>query len=320
MIAAVAVFLAASHAPSRVARGAPRASRSAVAASALAPTAGRSMLQVRIAGIGSAAPDATVSNADLESVVETSDEWITKRTGITKRHLLSSDGSISDLAIAAANHALKHAGIAAEDIDLIVLATSSPDDLFGDAAYVGSQVGATKAVAFDLTAACSGFLFGVVTASQFLHTGAYKHALVIGADALSRWVDWDDRNTCILFGDGAGAVVMSATGAAGGDASGCGVLGFEMRSDGSGRCQLNLGYTGEPRALSAAAGAPRRAAPRARRAAPRRHAAAGTAGRAPVRGRPAAASRGRGARRAHRPPRARPPQAPSPRGRTGASR
>ena len=125
------------------------------------------------------------------------------------------------------------------------MATSSPDDLFGDAAFVARSVGATNAVAFDLTAACSGFLFGINTASQFLHNGAYKTAIVIGADALSRWVDWTDRNTCVLFGDGAGAVVLQQT-AAGQPA---GILGYEMHSNGAGRSDLNLGYNGESKDL-----------------------------------------------------------------------
>lgn len=230
--------------------------RSGVSASALAPTPGKSMLQVRIAGVGGAAPTARTTNVDLESVVETSDEWISKRTGISSRHLLGAEGSISALAVSAARDALESAGVAAADVDLVVLATSSPDDLFGDAAMVASEIGASHAAAFDLTAACSGFLFAVVTASQFVHTGAYRNVLVIGADALSRWVDWDDRNTCILFGDGAGAVLIRAPdSAASGAPAGPGLLGFEMRSDGGGRGDLNLAYRGAPRALSDKAGA-----------------------------------------------------------------
>ncbi|KAL1522657.1 hypothetical protein AB1Y20_017635 [Prymnesium parvum] len=140
------------------------------------------------------------------------------------------------------------AGVAAAEVDLVIYATSSPDDLFGDAPFVASQVGATNAVAFDLTAACSGFLFGMNTAAQFLHTGAYQTALVLGADALSRWVDWDDRNTCVLFGDGAGAVVMKAS-----TDEEAGVLGFEMHSNGEGRVNLALGYSGPERALGSIA-------------------------------------------------------------------
>ena len=119
------------------------------------------------------------------------------------------------------------------------------DDLFGDAAYVARKVGMTDAVAFDLTAACSGFLFGMNTAAQFVHNGAYETAVVIGADALSRWVDWGDRNTCVLFGDGAGAVVMKAT-----DDEKPGFLGYEMHSNGAGRDDLNLGYDGASRVLA----------------------------------------------------------------------
>jgi 3-oxoacyl-[acyl-carrier-protein] synthase-3 len=113
--------------------------------------------------------------------------------------------------VESARAALADSGVAASDIDLVIVATSSPDDLFGDAASVASAIGSHKAAAFDVTAACSGFLFGVVTASQFMHTGAYKKVLVIGADALTRFLDWTDRGTCILFGDGAGAIVMEAT-------------------------------------------------------------------------------------------------------------
>lgn len=206
--------------------------------------AGRGTRQARLIGIGSCAPDSRVSNAELEQIVETSDEWISKRTGIRARHLLRPDEGLAGMASKAAARALENAGIDASEVELVILATSSPDDLFGDAACVARSIGATGAVAFDLTAACSGFLFGVNTAAQFLHTGAYKTAVVVGADALSRWVDWTDRNTCVLFGDGAGAVVVQAT-----DGE-PGVLGFEMHSNGAGRDDLNLGYSGEPRQLA----------------------------------------------------------------------
>jgi 3-oxoacyl-[acyl-carrier-protein] synthase-3 len=135
--------------------------------------------------------------------------------------------------------------VSPEEVDLVIVATSSPDDLFGDAAFVASEIGATNAFGFDLTAACSGFLFGVSTASQFLHNGAYKTAVVVGADALSRWVDWKDRNTCVLFGDGAGAVVMKA---ADSDAD-AGILGYEMHSNGEGRTKLGLSYAGKEQVL-----------------------------------------------------------------------
>ena len=148
---------------------------------------------MRIVSIGAAAPETRVSNAQLESFVDTSDEWIQKRTGIGSRHLLDPSVGLSNLASLAAQRALQAADVDPSEVDLVILATSSPDDLFGDAACVASEIGATKAVAFDLTAACSGFMFGVNTASQFLHNGAYNTAVVIGADALSRWVDWSDR-------------------------------------------------------------------------------------------------------------------------------
>ena len=191
----------------------------------------RSALNVRLVGIGAAAPDTRVTNQQLESVVETSDEWIKQRTGIGCRHLLQPGEGLTGLASTAVTRALDQAGVAAEDVELLICATSTPDDLFGDAAGVARAAGATKAVAFDLTAACSGFLFGVNTASQFLHNGAYKTAVVVGADAMSRWVNWEDRNTCVLFGDGAGAAVIKAAEA--GEQPG--LLGYEMHSNGKGR-------------------------------------------------------------------------------------
>jgi len=209
----------------------------------------RGALNARVVGIGAAAPPTVVSNTALEDVVDTSDEWIAKRTGIRNRHLLAPGESVTELAASAASKALASAGVDASLVDLVILATSSPEDLFGDAPSVARSIGATGAVAFDLTAACSGFLFGVNTAAQFLHSGAYKTALVIGADSLSRWVDWSDRNSCILFGDGAGAAVMQATA----DGEEPGILGFEMHSNGAGRPDLNLGYNGVERALKSVA-------------------------------------------------------------------
>jgi len=142
------------------------------------------------------------------------------------------------LATAAAHQALEQSGVAAIDLDLIVLATSTADDLFGSAAVVQANLGATHAAVFDLTAACSGFIFAMVTAAQFIQTGTYRRVLVIGADVLSRWVDWDDRGTCVLFGDGAGAVVMQAH-----DSNQ--FLGFELCSNGSLNSCLNLAYAAE---------------------------------------------------------------------------
>ena len=194
---------------------------------------------VAITGCGSATPDQFLSNEELSQIVETSDEWIKSRTGIGKRHLADQSVSLSQLAAQAAIKALEMAQVSPRDIDLILLATSTPDDLFGSAAQVQSQIGANRAIAFDLTAACSGFLVGLVTATQFIRTGTYRNVLVIGADVLSRWVDWNDRATCVLFGDGAGAVLCQA------NDTKDNILGFELHSDGSQNSSLNLAYEGE---------------------------------------------------------------------------
>ena len=143
---------------------------------------------VTIIGSGSATSPQILDNNDLSKIVETSDDWITSRTGIRKRHLADSQ-SLSDLAAQAAKKAIHNASLKPENIDLIILATSTPDDLFGSASKVQSLVGATNAVTFDLTAACSGFVFALVTASQFIRNGVYQNIVVIGADCLSRWVD-----------------------------------------------------------------------------------------------------------------------------------
>jgi 3-oxoacyl-[acyl-carrier-protein] synthase-3 len=194
---------------------------------------------VAITGCGSATPEQFLSNEELSQIVETSDEWIKSRTGIGKRHLADQSVSLSQLAAQAAIKALEMAQVSPRDIDLILLATSTPDDLFGSAAQVQSQIKANRAIAFDLTAACSGFLVGLVTATQFIRTGTYRNILVIGADVLSRWLDWNDRATCVLFGDGAGAVVCQA------NDTKDNILGFELHSDGSQNGSLNLAYEGE---------------------------------------------------------------------------
>jgi 3-oxoacyl-[acyl-carrier-protein] synthase-3 len=194
---------------------------------------------VAITGCGSATPEQFLSNEELSQIVETSDEWIKSRTGIGKRHLADQSVSLSQLAAQAAIKALEMAQVSPRDIDLILLATSTPDDLFGSAAQVQSQIGANRAIAFDLTAACSGFLVGLVTATQFIRTGTYRNVLVIGADVLSRWLDWNDRATCVLFGDGAGAVLCQA------NDTKDNILGFELHSDGSQNGSLNLAYEGE---------------------------------------------------------------------------
>ena len=197
-----------------------------------------------IIGCGSAAPQAVLSNQDLSQIVETSDEWISSRTGMKNRHLSSATESLSQLSAEAAKEAIAMAGIEPTDVDLIILATSTPDDLFGSASKVQHLVGATRAVAFDLTAACSGFIFAMITAAQYIRTGMYKNVVVIGSDVLSRWVDWSDRTTCVLFGDGAGAVVCQ------GVEKGDRMLAFEMYSDGSQNNCLNLPYQGQSQVLT----------------------------------------------------------------------
>jgi 3-oxoacyl-[acyl-carrier-protein] synthase III len=192
---------------------------------------------VRIIGSGSAVPQRIITNDDLSQTIETSDEWIASRTGIRQRRVITTEQeSLASLATLAGKEAIAMAGIVVQDLDLIILATSSPDDLFGSASQVQYLLGAERAVAFDLSAACSGFVFGLVTASQFIRTGTYRNILLIGADVLSRWVDWSDRRTCILFGDGAGAVVLQAS------ADQDQLLGFELRSDGKGNPLLNLSH------------------------------------------------------------------------------
>ena len=198
---------------------------------------------VAIVGSGSAAPTTCLTNDGLSQIVETSDEWIASRTGIQQRRLASDQDSLATLATQAAQGAIAMAGLAPADLDLILLATSTPDDLFGTASKIQFELGATRAVAFDLTAACSGFVFGMVTAAQFIRTGVYRNVLLIGADVLSRWVDWSDRRTCVLFGDGAGAVVMQAH-------ESDRLLGFELRSDGTLNSSLNLACQPQPQALT----------------------------------------------------------------------
>lgn len=188
-----------------------------------------------LTGTGSAVPSTYLDNHQLSQVVVTSDEWIKTRTGICRRHLLSPMDSLTTIATQAAQKAIAMAGLAPNQLDLIILATSTPDDLFGSASLIQAQLGATQAVAFDLTAACSGFVFGLVTAAQFVRTGAYQNILLIGADTLGRWVDWSDRGTCVLFGDGAGAVVLQAS-------TNDHLLGFQLHTDGTQNHHLNLSY------------------------------------------------------------------------------
>ncbi|MUL36747.1 3-oxoacyl-ACP synthase [Gloeocapsopsis sp. AAB1 = 1H9] len=197
---------------------------------------------VAITGSGSAVPTNSLSNQVLSQLVETSDEWIATRTGICSRRLAAANDSLQAIATQASQQAIAMAGITPLDIDLIILATSTPDDLFGSACQIQAALGATQAVAFDMTAACSGFVFGLVTAAQYIRTGVYQNILLIGADILSRWVDWQDRRTCVLFGDGAGAVIMQAT-------ERDRLLGFELKSDGTQNQCLNLAYSAQSQPL-----------------------------------------------------------------------
>jgi len=189
------------------------------------------MYECRIAGTGRYVPEKVLTNTDLEKIVETSDEWIIKRTGIRERRIAAEDQSTSDLALEAARMALDRAGIAAEDLDAIILATLTPDTYCpAGACYVQNLLGATNACAFDLSAACTGFVYGITVGASLVRTGVHKNVLVLGAETLSRFIDYTDRNTCILFGDGAGAAVLSRA-EEGGDSR---LLDHYLRSDGGG--------------------------------------------------------------------------------------
>ena len=164
-----------------------------------------------VLGCGSYLPQRILTNAELAAKVDTSDEWIVQRTGIKQRHIAAEGEFTSHLAINAARAALADAGVDAQSIDLIVLATSTPDNTFpATAVAVQSALGINHGAAFDLQAVCSGFIFALATADNFLRSGAFKRALVIGAETFSRILDWNDRGTCVLFGDGAGAIVLDA--------------------------------------------------------------------------------------------------------------
>lgn len=164
---------------------------------------------IGILGLGSCLPEKVLTNSDLEKMVDTTDDWITKRTGIAERRILEKDQPAYEIGAEAGIRAIKDAGLTPEDIDLIILATETPDYLTpATSCIIQNIIGAKKAAAFDLNAACSGFVYGITVAKQFIATGFYKHVLIIGCEALSRVVDWNDRNTCVLFGDGAGAAVI----------------------------------------------------------------------------------------------------------------
>ena len=167
---------------------------------------------VKILSTGSFVPKKVLTNFDLEKMVETSDEWISTRTGIKERRVLDEGQTTSDLAYNAAMNAIEKAKIAVESIDMIIVATISPDvPMPSTACYLQKKLKAYSAVAFDISAACSGFLYGVATAKAFIKSGMYKRILLVGVEALSRIIDWTDRNTCVLFGDGAGAMIFEAS-------------------------------------------------------------------------------------------------------------
>jgi 3-oxoacyl-[acyl-carrier-protein] synthase-3 len=188
-----------------------------------------------VTGWGMAAPDRVLTNDDLAKMVDTNDEWILSRTGISERRIAEPGESTATLAVDAALRALESTDINAKDIDLIIVATSTPEYIFpSTACIVQDKIGASRAGAFDISAACTGFIYAVNMAAQAIRTGSIENALVIGAETLSRFTNWEDRDTCVLFGDGAGAFVLQSSDQPGG------VLTCVMRSDGSGESLLSL--------------------------------------------------------------------------------
>ncbi len=197
-----------------------------------APAAG---LPVGIVAVGRAVPENCLTNQDLERMVDTSDEWILDRTGISKRHIATEDIASSDLAAEASRRALARARVDPLELDLLIIATATPDmPAPSTACLVQDMIGARNAACFDIGAACSGFLYGLVVASHLIAAGPYKNALVVGVEILSKVTDWNDRNTCVLFGDGAGAAVVGPA------ALGAGVLSFQLGADGSAADFLKL--------------------------------------------------------------------------------
>ncbi|MFP5503437.1 MAG: beta-ketoacyl-ACP synthase III [Candidatus Sericytochromatia bacterium] len=191
-------------------------------------------IPVQLTGVGYAVPEEVLSNADLEGLVETTDEWIFTRTGIRERRILPPGQTLWSLCVPAARDALAQAGVQASELDLIIVATSSPDyPMPSTAALVQAELGACNAAAFDMEAACSGYVYGLTVGKQFIATGMYQTVLVIAADMLSRFMDYTDRGTCILFGDGAGATVLQA-----GEREG--VLSSVLAADGGGACHLDI--------------------------------------------------------------------------------
>lgn len=207
----------------------------------------KSARRVKVSGTGSYLPEKRLTNHDLAALVDTSDEWIRTRTGISERRIAADEEVTSDMAAEAARAALKAAGVAADAVDLIIVATITPDMVFPNTAcFVQSKIGATKAFCFDIEAACSGFLYAMETARQFIAGGSVNTALVIGAEKLSCVTDWEDRGTCVLFGDGAGAVVLQPTD------EDVGILSASMGSDGTLAELLSIPGGGSRHPVSAA--------------------------------------------------------------------
>lgn len=193
------------------------------------------LIQAGILGVGSYLPERILTNKDIEKMVDTSDEWIVSRSGIKERRIADPELSTADLAVRAGRQALEHAGVKPEELDLIILASCSKDMIIpAGACIVQDQIGAVNAGAFDLEAGCTGFVYGVTVAAQFIATGAMKRILVIGSETLSKLINWEDRNTCVLFGDGAGAVVVGPV------APGEGVLASKLSAEGAGGVHLNI--------------------------------------------------------------------------------
>ncbi|MBO0961211.1 ketoacyl-ACP synthase III [Neobacillus sp. MM2021_6] len=190
-------------------------------------------MRAGIVGMGRYLPEKIVTNQDLEKMMETSDEWIRTRTGIEQRRIAADDVNTSDMAFAAAQKAIADAGITAEEIDLILVATVTPDSPFPSVACrIQERLGAKKAAAMDVSAACAGFMYGIVTAKQFIESHVYKYVLVVGVEKLSKITDWNDRNTAVLFGDGAGAAIIGPV------SENRGILSFELGADGTGAKHL----------------------------------------------------------------------------------
>lgn len=205
-----------------------------------------SLRPVGITGIGAAVPERVLTNQELERMVETSDEWIRTRTGIRERRIAAPDEASSDYAVRAARQAMERAGVTPDQVDLIICATVTGDMPFpATAVLVQDAIGAHRAAAFDLSAACPGWVYGVVMAQQSIATGLYNCALVIGVELLSKVIDWKDRNTCVLFGDGAGAAVLQPV------SEGRGILASVLGSEGAGACHLNIPAGGSRRPTSA---------------------------------------------------------------------